>query len=49
VDVENMEVQFHRSLVAGAYSAVSLTSKPGITEISSLPGFTVDLSKLLRT
>jgi Uma2 family endonuclease len=46
VDLMNDRLYRYRSPVAGDYSSVSSTDDPGTTEITALPGLTIDLSKL---
>jgi Uma2 family endonuclease len=48
VDLQNLQVYFHRSPEDGRYLDQT-TGEPGVTPLAALPGVAVDLSGLLST
>ena len=49
VDIANRRLHVFRDPIHGRYEQTSSTDRPGITEITTLPGTSVDLSSLFRT
>jgi Uma2 family endonuclease len=49
VDLEHSRIHFFRSLQNGTYTDVSVTDKPGVVALTSLPEVKVDLSALFES
>lgn len=47
VDLQNEKIHFHRTPAGGKYATLSSAEAPGETAIRSLPGISVNLSKLI--